>query len=66
MRKGVTPLIRHRRKRQCPRDGKEARLIVNLTNKRQPVRDAGGNLQYYCVSCHHRFSVNTHGQVTPP
>ncbi len=47
----------------CPRDGSAAKLIVDFSRKRKPVRDQSGNLQYYCLVCHLRFSVNQTGQV---
>lgn len=53
----------------CPRDGQEARLVVDLASKWQhpvPVRDPQDNVQYYCLTCHQRFSVNSAGQVVTP
>ncbi len=47
----------------CPRDHSPAKLIVNFSSERRPVRDTQGNRQYYCLQCHGRFSVDRRGQV---
>ncbi len=61
---GTTNIPRPGGTHPCPQDGSAAKLIVDFSSRHRPVRDSQGNLQYYCLVCHGRFSVNRRGQVT--
>lgn len=47
----------------CPCCGEKARLIANIEEKK-PHRNKKGDLQYYCLSCHTKFSVDSNGNTT--
>lgn len=47
----------------CPNCGKKARLIANI-EEQKPRRNKKGDLQYYCLSCHTKFSVDSDGNTT--
>ena len=36
----------------CPNESTQAILIVDVETEEEPLRDARGNLQYYCPTCH--------------
>jgi hypothetical protein len=45
----------------CPL-GHTAKIIVDIDTG-EPVRDADGNLQYYCRICGTKFSVDADGHI---
>jgi DNA-directed RNA polymerase subunit RPC12/RpoP len=54
---------KRQKEHNCPRCSKVARLIADI-EEHEPRRDKRGNLQYYCLSCHTKFSVDRHGRTT--
>lgn len=47
----------------CPYDDVPARLVSDARRANRPSLDAGGRLQYYCLHCHLRFTVDARGEV---
>lgn len=52
-----------RKERTCPYCRGKARLIANI-EEQKPRRNKKGDLQYYCLSCHTKFSVDDNGNTT--
>ena len=47
----------------CPVDEEDAILLVDVETEAIPSTDAEGNIQYYCPSGSHTFSVDEDGVV---
>ena len=47
----------------CPVDEEEAIILVDVETEAIPSIDAEGNIQYYCPSGSHTFSVDEDGVV---
>jgi hypothetical protein len=54
--------LKSQKEHNCPRCKEVARLIANI-EEQEPCRDKKGNLQYYCLSCHTRFSIKDAGRA---
>lgn len=46
----------------CPFDGDEATLLVDVETETIPVTDEEGDIQYYCPTGQHVFSVDEDGK----
>lgn len=51
------------RNHPCPHCSSAALLLADLETEMEPLRDAKGNRQYYCISCQRSFAVNEYGEV---
>jgi hypothetical protein len=47
----------------CPIDEDQAILLVDLETESAPATDEDGNLQYYCLTGQHVFSVDDDGEA---